>query len=65
MASMIVYTTAKHAVLGLIRTAAIEYGKQGILINAISLGGVESLRPSAVLQRARQRLTSVYQEEIS
>lgn len=42
MSGMSLYTAAKHAVAGLTKTAAIEYAKQGIRINAISPGGVET-----------------------
>ncbi|MBX9646642.1 MAG: SDR family oxidoreductase [Xanthobacteraceae bacterium] len=42
MPGMALYTGAKHAVLGLTRAAAIEYAKQGIRINAVSPGGVET-----------------------
>lgn len=40
------YTASKHAVLGLTRTAALEYFKQGIRINAVCPGPVET--PMAV-----------------
>jgi len=36
------YTASKHAVLGLTRTAALEYYKQGIRINAVCPGPVET-----------------------
>ena len=37
-----VYTASKHAVLGLTKTAALEYAQQGIRINAVCPGGVET-----------------------
>lgn len=39
---MSVYTASKHAVVGLTRAAAIEYAPQGIRINAVAPGGVET-----------------------
>ena len=42
MPGMALYTAAKHAVLGLTRAAALEYAQQGIRVNAISPGGVET-----------------------
>lgn len=36
------YNTSKHGVLGLTRTAALEYFKQGIRINAVNPGPIET-----------------------
>ena len=42
MPGMALYAASKHAVVGLTRAAALEYAQQGIRINAVSPGGVET-----------------------
>jgi NAD(P)-dependent dehydrogenase (short-subunit alcohol dehydrogenase family) len=36
------YTSAKHGVVGLTQTAAVEYGQQGIRVNAINPGFIDT-----------------------
>jgi len=42
MAGISVYIASKHAVLGLTKAVALEYAKQGIRVNAVAPGGVET-----------------------
>lgn len=42
MPGMSLYSASKHAVIGLTRTASIEYAKDNIRVNAVSPGGVET-----------------------
>jgi 3-oxoacyl-[acyl-carrier protein] reductase len=46
------YTASKHAVLGLVRSAALEFGPRGIRVNAVGPG---SIATEAYLSRLRQR----------
>jgi NAD(P)-dependent dehydrogenase (short-subunit alcohol dehydrogenase family) len=39
---MAIYIASKHAVLGLTKSAALEYAKLGVRINAVAPGGVET-----------------------
>lgn len=46
------YTASKHAVLGLVRTAALDLGKDGIRVNAVGPGPVAT---EALLERLARR----------
>lgn len=41
-AYMLPYVTSKHAVIGLTRTLAIEFGRRGVRVNAVWPGGTET-----------------------
>ena len=46
------YTASKHAVLGLVRSAALDLGRRGIRVNAVAPGAVAT---AAMLVRAERR----------
>lgn len=49
-ANIMPYSVSKHAILGLTKCAALEYGPQNIRINSISPGGVDTpMRRQAIL----------------
>jgi NAD(P)-dependent dehydrogenase (short-subunit alcohol dehydrogenase family) len=43
------YVASKHAVNGMTKSAAIEYAKQGIRINAVNPGGVKTPMTAAAM----------------
>ena len=45
------YVAAKHGVLGLTRSAALEYGKRGIRVNAVCPGNIHTSRLDRLLER--------------
>lgn len=67
-ASGVAYTASKHAVVGITRSAAFMYAKEGLRINAVAPGGVATGIPmpgspseygSARLREARRNIPSI------
>jgi NAD(P)-dependent dehydrogenase (short-subunit alcohol dehydrogenase family) len=56
---MAIYIASKHAVLGLTKSAALEYAKSGIRINAIAPGGVETEMADRVNENTPQWLETL------
>ena len=56
---MPIYIASKHAVLGLTKSAALEYSKSGIRINAVAPGGVETDMAKRVVEDNKQFLETV------
>jgi NAD(P)-dependent dehydrogenase (short-subunit alcohol dehydrogenase family) len=49
------YTASKHAVLGLVRAAAVEYGGKGITVNAVCPGYVDTDMTRRALERIAEK----------
>ena len=56
---MPIYIASKHAVLGLTKSAALEYAKSGIRINAVAPGGVETDMAKRVIEHNQQFLETL------
>ena len=56
---MPIYIASKHAVLGLTKSAALEYSKSGIRINAVAPGAVETDMAKRVVEDNKQFLETV------
>jgi NAD(P)-dependent dehydrogenase (short-subunit alcohol dehydrogenase family) len=56
---MAIYIASKHAVLGLTKSAALEYAKSGIRINAIAPGGVKTEMANRVAEDNPQFLETL------
>ena len=54
------YVTAKHGVVGLTQTAAMEYAAQGIRINAVGPGYIDTPLLSAFSAQAKQGLVELH-----
>jgi NAD(P)-dependent dehydrogenase (short-subunit alcohol dehydrogenase family) len=49
------YTTAKHAILGLTRSAAIDYAQRAIRVNAVAPGPIDTERLQGLPEEYRER----------
>ena len=54
------YVASKHGVLGLTRAAAIEYGPDGIRVNAVGPGTTETPLTRDAIARASEQIVARY-----
>jgi NAD(P)-dependent dehydrogenase (short-subunit alcohol dehydrogenase family) len=60
MANTTAYTASKHAVVGLTRNAALEYSGQGIRINAVAPGMIQTRMMAYFSDEDRQRYAALH-----
>jgi NAD(P)-dependent dehydrogenase (short-subunit alcohol dehydrogenase family) len=56
---MSVYTASKHAVIGLTRNAALEYAQQGIRVNAVAPGPIETEMYGRLADEIREQIKTM------
>jgi len=54
------YVAAKHGILGLTKTAALEYGKQGIRVNAVGPGFIQTPLLDALDEETQKHLAELH-----
>jgi NAD(P)-dependent dehydrogenase (short-subunit alcohol dehydrogenase family) len=59
------YATAKAAVEGLTRAAAVDYGPPGIRVNAVALGSVDTDRYQSLLEQQGPQAAAATQQEMA
>jgi NAD(P)-dependent dehydrogenase (short-subunit alcohol dehydrogenase family) len=58
---MSAYIASKHGVLGLTRTAAVEYGARGIRVNALCPGAIQTPMSERLVGADTERLERLFQ----